>query len=97
MHDPSLLARAVDAADFDLPDDTGGIRRFIALREAAGSPAVIEVRRPQDVDDTVLAIADILILTGFTPRQVTAVRDRALGRIPRLEIAVKAAAPPLRS
>jgi|GEM_PF-6271568 Nicotinate-nucleotide pyrophosphorylase len=87
--DPGPLAFALDVRDFAIAGDPAGILRFRALRAAAGSPAVIEAQSPADVDETVLCLADALVLDGFSPRAVRDVRDKAFGRIPVLDIVVK--------
>lgn len=88
--EPEFLTRALNIRDFTAQGDPAGILRFRSLRAALGTPAVIAVQRSKDVDDTVLSLADMVVLEGFTPDQVRMVRDRAFGRIPTLDIAVKA-------
>ena len=88
--EPEALARASDIRDFTAKGDPAGILRFRSLRAALGTPAVIVMQRPEDIDDTVLSLADMVVLEGFTPDQARMVRDRTFGRIPTLNIAVKA-------
>ena len=94
----SLLAGGMEAASdrllmaLDMRDFVaqGGRRDdYTALRNAAGDPAVIEVWDLAEITDTVLTVADMLVLNEVTPEEVWHVRGRAFLRVPQLDIAVK--------
>lgn len=84
---PGPLRQAVRSDAFRPLGDPAGILRARALATLA-HPVVLWACRPEDVDEAVGAVADLLLLDGFSLAQVRDIRNRTFGRVPALDMAV---------